>query len=88
MEGSGGIFDPLTILRRQPALRTLFSAPSLHTNDRDLGLFPGNQSIIHIGLVKGKKGFCQSVVSNCSSDIQKLFLVIRDGNNNIMYKIR
>jgi hypothetical protein len=27
------------------------------------------------------------VVSNRSSDVQKLFLVIRDGSSNIMYKI-
>jgi hypothetical protein len=27
------------------------------------------------------------VVCNHSSDVQKLFLVIRDGSSNIMYKI-
>jgi hypothetical protein len=52
----------------------------------DLGLFPGEQYIFLVGLVKGKS-FFQSVVSNPSSDVQKLFLVIRDGSSNITYKI-
>lgn len=56
----------------------------------DLDLFPRNQYLICVGLVrlvKGKKGFCQSVVSNHCPDVQKLFSVIRDGSGNIMYKI-
>ena len=64
-----------------------FSPPPLHANHRDLGLFPRKQYIICVRLVKGKKGFCQSVVSNRSPDVQKLFSVIRDSSGNIMYKI-
>ena len=48
-------------------------------------LFPEEQYIYLVGLVKGKT-FFQFVVSNPSSDVQKLFLVIRDGSSNIMYK--
>jgi hypothetical protein len=62
-----------------------FSLPPPHANHGDLGLFPRKQYIIRVGLVKGKKGFCQSVVSNRSPDVQKLFL--RDSTGNIMYKI-
>ena len=61
-----------------------FSSHSLHANDNDLGLFPGKQYVIHIGLVIGKKGFFQSVVSNRSSEFQKLFLVIRESSSNIV----
>ena len=53
-------------------------------------LFPRKQYIVCIVLVrliKGKKGFCQSVVSNHSPDVQKLFSIIRDGSGNIMYII-
>ena len=51
-----------------------------------MGLFPGEQYIFLVGLVKGEI-FFQFVVSNPSSDVQKLFSVIRDGSSNIMYKI-
>jgi hypothetical protein len=64
-----------------------FSSHSLHANDKDLGLFPGKQYVIHIGLVRvviGKKGFCQSVVSNRISEFQKLFLVIRESSSIIV----
>jgi hypothetical protein len=74
----------------QKAARPLapFSPPSLHVNVGDLGLFLGKQYIIPlVGLVKGKKGYCQPVVSNRSSGVQKLFSVIRDGSRNSMYKI-
>jgi hypothetical protein len=88
MEGSGGLFDRLRILRWQPALRPLFLSP-LHANHGDLGLFPRKQYIVRVRLVrliKGKKGFCQSVVSYCCPDVQKCFSVI-DGSSNIIYKI-
>jgi hypothetical protein len=86
MEGNGSLIDPLEILRRQPVLWPLFLR-LLHSNDWDLFLFPGKQYIINVRFVKGKKGFCQNVVNNRSSDVQKLFSVIRDSSRNIMYKI-
>jgi hypothetical protein len=54
------------------------------------GPVPEKQYIVRVGLVrlvKGKKVFCLSVLSNHSPDVQKLFLVIRDSSSNIMYKI-
>jgi hypothetical protein len=69
-----------------PALWPLF----LHANHGDLGLFPRKQYIVCVRLVrlvKGKKGFCHSMVSDLSPDVQKLFSVIRDGSGIIMYKV-
>jgi hypothetical protein len=56
MEGSGGLFDLLRILRRQLApwphfLCFLF----MQMTGSGLGLFPGKQYIIHVGLVDSIK---------------------------------
>ncbi|XP_055728952.1 proline-rich nuclear receptor coactivator 1-like [Salvelinus fontinalis] len=64
MEGSGGLFDRLRILRRQPDLRPL-SPPPLHADHSDRGLFPRKWYILLVGLIrvmKEKKGFCLSVL--------------------------
>ena len=63
-----------------------FSSVFSYANDMDLSLFPGKQYILLVGLVNGKS-FLQFVMSNRCSDVQKLFLVIRDGSSDIMYKI-
>ena len=72
----------------QKVARSASSFPPsfLQANYGDLGLFPGEQYILLIGLVKGKR-FFPFVVSNRCSDVQKLFSVKRDGSNNVTYKI-
>jgi hypothetical protein len=50
----------------------------------DLGLVLTKQYILRIGLIK-EKVFVQFEVSHRSSDVYKLFSVIRGGSSNIMY---
>ena len=69
-----------------PRHSPLFSPSFLDADDWDLGLVLTKQYILRVGLIK-EKIFVQFKVSNCFSDIQKLFSVIRDSGRNITYKI-
>ena len=88
MEGSRGLFDRLRILRRQPAPSASLSPPPIHADHVYRGLFlrTGYPSHRARQSRERKKGFCKSVVSNRSADVQKLFSVKRDHYEKSKYK--